>query len=182
MIATALLTVGCGNRTTDDNMRQQNFDGSLDRTLNQPENGMMDNGLIYNDMNQRRFNTNDNHANRARNDNRSSASEVDIAEEAAQRVTELNFVRSAYVLKTSDNAFVAAVLKDGGDLSKQMEDQIAQKVRSVDSSVKNVYVSTNPNFIDRVDRYIDDIRAGRPVEGFFEEFSEMVDRMFPNAR
>lgn len=161
-------------------MRQQNLDGSFGGTLNhQPDNGILDDGLIYNNMNQKRINNTDPNQ---RDNNRSAATEVDIAEEAAEKVTELDFVSSAYVLKTSKNAFVAAVLKDGKDLSKQMEDQIAQKVRSVDRSVDQVYVSTNPNFIDRVDAYIDDIRAGRPVEGFFEEFSEMVDRMFPNAR
>ncbi|WP_279401649.1 YhcN/YlaJ family sporulation lipoprotein [Piscibacillus salipiscarius] len=31
-----------------------------------------------------------------------------------------------------------------------------------------------------VNNYVDDVRNGDPVEGFFEEFNSMIDRMFPN--
>ncbi|MCY9666360.1 YhcN/YlaJ family sporulation lipoprotein, partial [Paenibacillus alginolyticus] len=60
--------------------------------------------------------------------------------------------------------------------------QIAPKVRETDPTIQNVYVSTNPDFIDRINAYVRDVQEGRPVAGFVEEFNEMVQRIFPNAR
>ena len=69
-----------------------------------------------------------------------------------------------------------------GPCFKKIENKIADTVRSVDKSVDNVYVSTNPDFVDRVNRYADDVANGRPVNGFGQEFGELVNRVFPNAR
>ena len=181
LIAGLLLTTGCGNNTAPNDNNFDNTNNDFDNQLEQQRLGDAQrnnqNGYGANDGNPA------NNGNRNQTDNGASQrDEVEIAEEAAEKVTQLNFVRSAYVLKTANNAFVAAMLEDGDELSRHMEDQIAQAVRSVDQSVNNVYVSTNPNFLDRVDLYIDDIRQGRPVEGFVEQFGEMIDRLFPNAR
>ena len=93
-------------------------------------------------------------------------------------------VKSARVLITDHTAYVAAVLNndEGGRVSKRIENKIADTVRSVDKSVDNVYVSTNPDFVDRVNRYANDVGNGRPVKGFGQEFGELVNRVFPNAR
>jgi len=42
-----------------------------------------------------------------------------------------------------------------------------------------VYVSTNPDFFDLTNGYIDDVNRGEPVEGFFDQFSNMIERLFP---
>jgi YhcN/YlaJ family sporulation lipoprotein len=108
---------------------------------------------------------------------------VHIANQAAEKISQLNGVRQANVLVTRRNAYVAAAVNDNeGQLSREMEDQIAQQIRSVDPSIQNVYVSTNPEFVDRTNRYVTDVGQGRPVTGFFEEFNEMVQRIIPNAR
>ena len=93
-------------------------------------------------------------------------------------------VKSASVLFTDHTAYVAAVLNndEGGRVSKRIENKIADTVRSVDKSVDNVYVSTNPDFVDRVNRYANDVGNGRPVQGFGQQFGELVNRIFPNPR
>ncbi len=108
---------------------------------------------------------------------------VEIAQAAAERIDRLPGVRQANVLVTRRNAYVAAVLDGNGrQLNRQTEDRIAREVRAVTPDVRNVYVSTNPDFVDRINTYIDDVQQGRPVAGFVEQFNEMVRRIFPDAR
>jgi YhcN/YlaJ family sporulation lipoprotein len=108
---------------------------------------------------------------------------IRIANEAADKIIKLNGVKQANVLVTGRNAYVA-VLADTpqSQLSQELEEQIAQQVRSSDPNIQNVYVSTNPEFVDRINRYVTDVRQGRPVSGFFEEFTEIVQHIFPQAR
>lgn len=172
-----LLAAGCGDNRADDQgmdrngLQQQNQYGMQQQNRGDAWNRGARGGGPMNPMNQRnQMNAGDQDA------------EYQVAERAADEIVQLAFVQSAYVLKTENNAYVAAVLENGTELTRTMEHQIAQAVRRVDDTVDHVYVSTNPDFIDRVDTYIDDLRQGRPVEGFVEEFSEIIERLFPNAR
>jgi YhcN/YlaJ family sporulation lipoprotein len=119
------------------------------------------------------------------NDGASTTTEnkVETADEASKLVTELEDVESATVLVTDKNAYVAVVLKDTTqtEASQQLEDEVAEKVRSSNAAIEKVYVSVNPDFVQRMTGYGDKIRNGEPVEGFFEEFSEAVKRVFPDA-
>ena len=108
---------------------------------------------------------------------------IRVADRAAEKIAAIPAVEQANVLVTQRNAYVAAVLDDTRDrLSRKIEDQIAAKVRETDPSIQNVYVSTTPDFVDRINTYVRDVRQGRPVAGFVDEFNEMVQRIFPNAR
>ncbi|MFD0959070.1 YhcN/YlaJ family sporulation lipoprotein [Paenibacillus chungangensis] len=113
--------------------------------------------------------------------NNSMNERVDIAEKAADSITTINGVKSANVFVTRNNAYVAALMDTGKDLSKDMEKQIADKVRETDANIHNVYVSTNPELMDRMNTYMKDVREGRPVSGFVQEFNDMIMRIFPNA-
>ncbi|CAM4408621.1 YhcN/YlaJ family sporulation lipoprotein [Paenibacillus alkaliterrae] len=114
---------------------------------------------------------------------RTAEDRVEVADRAAENITKLKGVRQANVLVTRRNAYVAAALDgDQNKLTRDIEDQIAKQVRAADSDIQNVYVSTNPQFVDRINGYVDDVQQGRPVVGFMEEFNEIVARIFPNAR
>ncbi|MDB5052910.1 MAG: hypothetical protein JWM44_960 [Bacilli bacterium] len=106
---------------------------------------------------------------------------VDIANQAADKVVRIPGVRTANVLVTQRNAYVAAVLADNIQLSREIENKIAEQVRATDPNIKNVYVSTNPDFVNRVNTYVRDVQQGRPITGFFEEFNRMIQRIFPKA-
>jgi YhcN/YlaJ family sporulation lipoprotein len=60
-----------------------------------------------------------------------------------------------------------------------MKDKIAAVVKKADPSIDNVYVSTNPDFVERADYYAEEFRAGHPLKGFANEFRTMVERIFP---
>ncbi|WP_431800342.1 YhcN/YlaJ family sporulation lipoprotein [Halobacillus andaensis] len=109
----------------------------------------------------------------------------EVAERAADRITkDVEGIENAYVLKTRENAYVAAEMdnQDGGtdEVSDEVEKQITDIVKNTDQNIDNVYVSTNPDFVDLTNNYVNDAEEGEPVEGFFREFGEMVDRIFPD--
>jgi Sporulation lipoprotein YhcN/YlaJ (Spore_YhcN_YlaJ) len=55
-------------------------------------------------------------------------------------------------------------------------------VKSTDQNIDNVYVSVNLDFYERTTSYANDIRNGRPIAGFFDEFNTLVRRIFPTQR
>jgi spore cortex protein len=109
---------------------------------------------------------------------------MDVADEAADKVTELKEVEDATVIVTENNAYVAAQLEggEGEKLSKETEKKIADAVRNTDPEINDVFVSTNPDFIDRMQGYTDEIEKGNPVSGFVKEFNETIQRIFPTDR
>jgi YhcN/YlaJ family sporulation lipoprotein len=107
---------------------------------------------------------------------------IQIANKAAAKITSLPGVMQANVLVTQRNAYVAAVLKNNAQLTQDIEKQIADQVRSTDPNIQNVYVSTNPDLVDRFNTYVRDVQQGRPVSGFVDQFNEIVRRIFPNAK
>lgn len=109
---------------------------------------------------------------------------MDVADEAADHISKLEEVQTANVIVTNRNAYVAVTLRNGakGEVTDRLENRIADQVRKTDSDIQNVFVSSNPDFVQRMNDYGDKINNGDPIEGFFEEFNEMVRRVFPNAR
>ncbi|MBW7474539.1 YhcN/YlaJ family sporulation lipoprotein [Paenibacillus oenotherae] len=65
-------------------------------------------------------------------------------------------------------------------VTEDLKSQIAGKVKGMVPQVDNVYVSANPDFVDRMTAYMDDVRLGHPIQGFIVEFNAMVDRIFPH--
>lgn len=183
LVASALAACGMNKDTTKNNA---------------DNNPATENGVTNdNDKNRDDQNVNDNN----RDDNNTDGldngvdhngeSRLDHAEDAADKVAELDEVDSATVIITDNNAYVAVMMNNEADrdqanddetISKELEDKIADKVREVKGDVKNVYVSLNPDFVERMRGYGERINEGEPIEGFFEEFGEAVRNVFPDAR
>jgi len=116
---------------------------------------------------------------------------LERADEAEKKVTDLEEVESATVIITDNNAYVAAVLQEATDGTEWTDDsegldqinaKISDEVRGTVSDLENVYVSVNPDFVERMNDYADKINAGEPVEGLLEEFNETAKRIFPDAK
>ncbi|PEY41616.1 sporulation protein [Bacillus cereus] len=118
------------------------------------------------------------------NDVTNNETRLHVANKAADRIVELEEVDKANVVVTNRNAYAAVVLRDNvkGEVTKQLENKIADQVRATDPDIRNVFVSSNPDFVDRMRDYVDKINQGKPVTGLFEEFTETVRRVFPNPR
>ncbi|KRF53838.1 YhcN/YlaJ family sporulation lipoprotein [Priestia megaterium] len=122
---------------------------------------------------------------RDQNDNvDNNQTRLKVADEAANRIAKLDEIDSANVIVTNRNAYVAVVLQDRskGEVTDRLEKKIADQVRATDPDIQDVFVSSNPDFVERMRDYGNRINEGAPVKGLFEEFTETVRRVFPNAR
>ncbi|QBP40312.1 YhcN/YlaJ family sporulation lipoprotein [Paenisporosarcina antarctica] len=106
---------------------------------------------------------------------------LELADEAADKVVELDEVDSATVIITNNNAYVGAVLENETEDMDQIQEKIKEQVEATNANVNNVYVSVNPDFVERMTDYGNKIDEGKPVAGLFEEFNETVQRIFPEA-
>lgn len=64
-------------------------------------------------------------------------------------------------------------------ITQEVKDMIADTVKKSDSTITNVYVSANPEFVDRVGGYVSDVANGHPISGIADEFQTLVNRIFP---
>lgn len=117
-------------------------------------------------------------------DDENNDSRMRVADKAQDKIENMQEVRHANVIVTDNNAYVAVVLEDNskGDVREDVEKKISDQVKTTDKRIRNVFVSSNPDFVDRMGDYGDKIQNGEPVKGLVEEFTEMVQRVFPSER
>lgn len=109
--------------------------------------------------------------------------QIRVPENIANRIEDLREVKRAKVIVTDNHAYVGAVLQKGEDsLTTEVKDKIAHAVRNADSSIDEVHVSANPDFINKMNQYVNDAKNGKPIEGFTDEFRDLVNRVFPSSR
>lgn len=65
------------------------------------------------------------------------------------------------------------------NVSNDVKDKITKIVQKADPNITNVYVSANPDFVQRVSNYATDVRNGHPIGGMVNELSTMIERIFP---
>jgi YhcN/YlaJ family sporulation lipoprotein len=68
---------------------------------------------------------------------------------------------------------------DDQNVTQEIKDRIADVIKNNDTNVKNVYVSANPDFVNRVGNYARDVNNGNPISGLGDEFQSLVNRIFP---
>jgi spore cortex protein len=188
-----LLLAACGTDNANDTA-MRNQDNTLRNVNYNPNNN--NNGYPNPNNNYGYPNGNDNIANRVdRNNNVTNMTDrnnngdnnqnrLAVADKAAEKIVSMREVDQANVIVTDNNAYVAAKLanSNGNQLEKDVENKISDVVKSTDSDIDHVYVSVNPDFYERTTSYANDIRNGRPVAGFFDEFNTLVRRIFPTER
>jgi spore cortex protein len=180
----SLMLMGCGTTTRDNNLATDNNTRPMGVRYNSQDNrDFYDNRVGMNDYRtgtnvgtNNRFGTNVGMNNR---DHR-----IDVADNIADRVKTLKEVDDAHVLVTNRNAYVAVKLNRSArnELTSTLEKKVAHEVRAADKNIDHVYVSENAEFYEHVHRYRTDLQAGRPVSGFYNRFTETINRLFPTAR
>ena len=116
------------------------------------------------------------------NTNGSTSDSLQRDEDAAAKVETVEGVEVATVLLTDENAYVAAELAEGTDETEDLKTKIRDQVKEIKPEIGNVYVSADPDFAKELSDYGNRIDEGEPVEGFFDEFSDAMKRMFPDAK
>ncbi|MDW0115628.1 YhcN/YlaJ family sporulation lipoprotein [Sporosarcina thermotolerans] len=173
LVLTVLL-IGCGTnnpKTTTDN----NAANDVNRT---GESAAGTNGTLNNNGTMNNNGTNNN----GTVNNTTGETNVEVADDVADKITALKEVESSNVLVTNRNAYIGVVLKKGVKEDEALKTKIADEVRKVRTDFNNVYISFNPEVAQSFTEYGNQIRAGHPVAGFFEEVTTSINRMFPEAR
>ncbi|MGD6877047.1 YhcN/YlaJ family sporulation lipoprotein [Bacillus infantis] len=106
------------------------------------------------------------------------------SEDAQQKVEAMKEVDKAVVITAGSKAYAAVKLANGenADVNDEMKKKVSDKVQAADQNINEVFVSSNPDFMERMRGYRDNIQNGKPVRGLFDQFSETVQRIFPESR
>ncbi|AUZ25713.1 MULTISPECIES: YhcN/YlaJ family sporulation lipoprotein [Bacillus] len=183
MLLIPLLMTGCSMANQGEGRRD-----NLEPENVNYRNPVNDNGTRnINDANDNRDNVDNNvtdnvNNNDNGNNNDNNNRKLEVADDAADKITDMKEVKHANVIVAGNQAYVAVVLTNGNkEVGKDLKKKISDKVRDTDKNMDNVYVSANPDFVDRMQGYGERIQNGDPIAGFFDEFSETVQRVFPQA-
>lgn len=169
LVLTVLL-IGCGTNNGK-NTTDNNAVGDVNRT---GESAAGTNGTMNNN--------NNNNNNNGTMNNTTGEANVEVADDVADKITALNEVESSNVLVTNHNAYIGVVLKNGVKEDEALKTKIADEVRKVRTDFNNVYISFSPEVAKSFTEYGNQIRAGHPVAGFFDEVTASIKRMFPEAK
>lgn len=66
-------------------------------------------------------------------------------------------------------------------VTEEVKNNIAGKVKSMEPRLLRVFVSANPDFVNRMRGYGTRFRQGQPIQGVILQFNAMVERMFPDT-
>jgi spore cortex protein len=176
----SLCLTGCArNSVNNDKVAYRNNDNVNPARVNYDNRDRTSKVTDINDSN-RANNIRDNDG-MVRND-LNNGSRMRVADKAAKKIANLPEVNTANVIVTNNNAYVAVKLPSGKNLTDKIEKKISNRVKSVDRNINRVYVSANPDFYKHMQGYANDIRGGKPVSGFFTEFTQTIQRVFPDVK
>ncbi|MET3576339.1 YhcN/YlaJ family sporulation lipoprotein [Bhargavaea ullalensis] len=159
----------CGMNKDNNANNTDNGTGTTDNNA-----GMNDNNTNVDNNDNAMGNNNDN----AMGDNHDLSRDKDVA----AKVETVDGVKGATVLMTANNAYVGVDLDNGKDETEDLKTKIRDEVKKVKPEIANVYVSADPDFSKQMSDYGKKIDEGEPVEGFFQEFSDAMKRMFPDSK
>ncbi len=115
------------------------------------------------------------------NVNNNNQTRLEVADKAAARIVKLDEVDTANVIVTNRNAYVAVVLKNeaNGEVTDRLKKKISDQVKATDQDIRNVYISSDPDFVNRAEDYGNRINEDATRNGLFEDFTETVLKSIP---
>jgi YhcN/YlaJ family sporulation lipoprotein len=168
----SVLLVGC-------NMNDQGNEHSQTGEVDNRQQGARNVGNALGNPNPDFMNNTNNRNNTTTRTN--NTSHLRVEEGAQDQVERLFEVKHANIIVQGRDAFVAVVMdKDfKGEINSHVEDEIAAQVRSTDSTIRNVYISSNPEFVEDMSEYGDKIQSGKSKTDIEKDFTKMTKRVFP---
>lgn len=70
----------------------------------------------------------------------------------------------------------------GDEITDDVKKKIKDIVKDTDKNIDKVYVSTSPDFFDLTNDFANDVQDGQPIEGFFDQIGNMIERVFPQNK
>jgi len=108
-----------------------------------------------------------------------SKASADAAVRAAVKVAG---VRNATAVVSGNTAYIGLDLQQGMEKrSGLIAREVAKRVKSSTTSLKLVYVASNPDLVRRVKQVADGMKQGKPVSNFSGDLMEIARRIRPQA-
>jgi len=64
-------------------------------------------------------------------------------------------------------------------LTEEMREEISAIVLKIKSDTEHVFITANPDFVLRLNMYMNDVKLGHPIQDYVAEFNAMAERIFP---
>lgn len=111
----------------------------------------------------------------------SSTPEMEVADNAAERIVALKEISHAEVLVVNKHSYAAVKLVGTVEsLTPALKQKIVSQIKNEQIETNRVYISANADVYTQTAKFTEHLRAGRPIELIFDDFSEMVRNHFPN--
>lgn len=103
------------------------------------------------------------------------------ADKIAKQLTTIKGVKAANVVISGDTALVGITLDKTvkGDITNNIKSEVDKKVKAIDSKIKTVAVSADPDIVQRITDIGTGISQGKPMSEFSTEIQELFRRIMP---
>lgn len=106
------------------------------------------------------------------------------AENIASALVGKHNIRRANVFVVGQTAYVAVDIPETAqrNLTDQIKTSVANEARRVDPNLQRVFVSADPDVYQRFQGFNNDLQAGHPIQGIYNRFTELIQRVFPQPK
>lgn len=111
---------------------------------------------------------------------------IEASDRIARQLTKMPEISSAYVVMSDSSAYVGVTEKRKPGMSAKsaavndaLKNKISNRVKTMSPAIRNVYVSSSPDFVGRMRGYAAAAAKGHPIQEYLSEFNAMVARVFP---
>jgi YhcN/YlaJ family sporulation lipoprotein len=104
------------------------------------------------------------------------------ADDAARAAVKVAGVKSATAVVSGNTAYIGLELQPNMEKKTDLiAREVAKRVRAANTGLKQVYVASDPDLVERIKKIADGIKKGQPVSSFASEMSEIARRIRPQA-
>ncbi|UOF89871.1 YhcN/YlaJ family sporulation lipoprotein [Fodinisporobacter ferrooxydans] len=110
--------------------------------------------------------------------------DLHTAKKIADALGKMPGIGGATVLVGYKTAYVAVNAKGqpSSAMTTQLKSSITAKVKQMDPTIQTVLITEDPDVFQHFQAYAKDINAGRPISGFWNQFQDIVHRIWPTQR
>ena len=99
------------------------------------------------------------------------------SENISDIIVELFGIDDATAIIFNENAIVGVVLSYDQDISEDMYDTIISLVKEKDSSIEEVYITSNPKLFKQIDNIVIDLLQGKSYDEYVVDINKVMDKI-----
>lgn len=106
-----------------------------------------------------------------------------VAEAVSTEVARLSEIDKATTVVVGDTALIGVSFdaQYQGEMTTRIKDMVADRAKTADARIQNVWVTADPDLLERVQALWDKRDGGSAVADITDEFQEIVNRLMPQG-